>query len=231
MLWVGSFFKLNLLDIAKQTPYIVISLDKSHNNVISRGQMDVLVRFWDSSVNKVSTRYVNSGFLGKSSAVDVLQKFEDASFELPKQKCIQISSDGPNVNLKFLDLLNEKRRDECLNELISIGTCGLRTVSRAFQNAENSKDWNIKKVLSAMHKIFHECPSKRADYEKVSLATEEDYPLLFCVTRWVENQLVAKKAQSIWPKIVAVLDFWSTLPKSKKPDGGDPKANKSYHVL
>ena len=231
MLWVGSIFKLNLLDIAKQTPYIVISLDKSHNNVISRGQMDVLVRFWDSSVNKVSTRYVNSGFLGKSSAVDVLQKFEDASFELPKQKCIQISSDGPNVNLKFLDLLNEKRRDECLNELISIGTCGLRTVSRAFQNAENSKDWNIKKVLSAMHKIFHECPSKRADYEKVSLATEEDYPLLFCATRWVENQLVAKKAQSIWPKIVAVVDFWSTLPKSKQPGGGDPKANKSYHVL
>ena len=30
--------------------------------------------------DKVSTRYVNSEFLGKSSAVDVLQKFEDASF-------------------------------------------------------------------------------------------------------------------------------------------------------
>ena len=53
--------------------------------------MDVLVHFWDSSVNKVSTRYVNSEFLGKSLRVDVLQKFEDASFELPKQKCVQIS--------------------------------------------------------------------------------------------------------------------------------------------
>ena len=68
--------------------------------------MDVLVCFWDSSVNKVSKQYVRSEFLGKSSAVHVLEKFEDASFELPKQKCIQISSDGPNVNLKFLDLLN-----------------------------------------------------------------------------------------------------------------------------
>ena len=36
-----------------------------------------------------------------------------------------------------------------------------------------------KKVLSAMHKIFHESPSRRADYEKVSLPTKEDYPLLF----------------------------------------------------
>ena len=61
--------------------------------------------------------------------------------KLPKQKCIQISSNDPNVNLKFLDLLNEKRRNEYLNDLISIGTCGLYTVSRAFQNAENSTDY------------------------------------------------------------------------------------------
>ena len=82
-----------------------------------------------------------------------------------------------------------------------------------------------------MHRIFHETPSKRADYEKVSLATKEDYPLLFCATHWVENQLVAKKAQSIWPKIVAVVNFWTTLPKSKQLGRGDPKANKSYQVL
>ena len=133
--------------------------------------------------------------------------------------------------MKFLDILNEKRRNECLNELISIGTCGLHTVSRAFQNAENSTDWNIKNVLSAMHKIFHESPFRRADYEKVSLATKEDYPLLFCATRWVKNQLVATKAQSIWPKIVAVVNIWSTLPKYKQPGSGDPKANKRYQVM
>ena len=82
-----------------------------------------------------------------------------------------------------------------------------------------------------MHKIFHESPSRRADYEKVSLATKEDYPLLFCATRRVENQFVAKNGQSIWPKFVAVVDFWSTLSKSRQPGGGDPKANKSYQVL
>ena len=125
------------------------------------------------------------------------------------QKCNQTSSDGPNVNLKFLDLLNEKRRDDCLNELISIDTCGLHTVTRVFQNAENSTDWCIKKVLSAMHKIFHKSLSRRAVYEKVSSATKEAYPFLFCRTCWIESQLVAKKAQIIWPKSVAVVDFWS----------------------
>ena len=84
-------------------------------------------------------------FFSKSSAVDVLQKFKDASFELPQRKCIQISSNGPNVNLKFLSLVNEKHRNECLNELISTGLCGLQTVSRAFKNVENSTDSNVKK--------------------------------------------------------------------------------------
>ena len=70
----------------------------------------------------------------------MLQNFEDANFELPKQKCIQISCNGLNVNLNLLDSLNEKGRNECLSELISIGTCGLHTVSRAFQNAKNSTD-------------------------------------------------------------------------------------------
>ena len=62
MLWAGSFFKLNLLDILKQTPYIVISFGESYNNVIKRGQMDVLVYLWDSNMNKVSTQYVNVSF-------------------------------------------------------------------------------------------------------------------------------------------------------------------------
>ena len=52
---LAPFFKLNLLDIVKQTPYIVISFDGSYNDVIKRGQMDVLVCFWDSNVSKVST--------------------------------------------------------------------------------------------------------------------------------------------------------------------------------
>ena len=81
-----------------------------------------------------------------------------------------------------------------------------------------------------MHKIFHAPPSRRAGCEKVSLAAKEDYPLLFCATRWVENPLVAKNFQTIWPKIVAVADFWSTLPISKQPGRGDRKANKSYEV-
>lgn len=90
----------------------------------------------------------------KAVADDALSKFEYANSDLDKSKFIQVSSDRSNVSLKFLDLLNEKRREKDLKELISVGVCGLHTVSKAFLNAEQSTDWNVKEVLMAMHKFF-----------------------------------------------------------------------------
>ena len=134
--------------------------------------------------------------------------------------------DDPNVKLKFLELLAEKIKDG-LNELITIGTCSLHTVNKAFQNTENSI-WNIKKLFWAMHKIFNESPSRKADYERILSAIKEDYPLFICFTRWVKNINVAKKGHKVWPKLVAVVEYWSTLPKIKQPGRGDTKENKRY---
>ena len=104
--------------------------------------------------------------------------------------------DDPNVKLKFLELLAEKIKDDGLNELITIGTCSLHTVNKAFQNKENSI-WNIKKLFWAMHKIFNESSSRKADYERILSAIKEDYPLFICFTRWVKNINVAKKGHKV----------------------------------
>ena len=66
--------------------------------------------------------------MSKAAAEDVLVKFEYASSQLDKSKFIQVSSDRPNINLKFLNLLNEKRKDEDLKELIAISTCGVEQI-------------------------------------------------------------------------------------------------------
>ena len=47
---------------------------------------------------------------------------------------------------------------------------------------------------------------------------------------WIENATIAKRAQSIWQKIVEV-NFWKTLPKSKQPGKGKPAQNISYDCL
>ena len=102
--------------------------------------MYVLVCFGNAEESKVGARYLTSEFMERAVATDVLEKFESA---LQKEKIIEASSDRPNVNLKFLEMLDEKRKDSNLSKLISIGTCGLHTLNLAFQNGENTTGWNL----------------------------------------------------------------------------------------
>ena len=94
---LAPYFKEMLLDQLRKASYIVPCFDESYNSVIKKGQMDVLVRYWDVRLNKVNTRYVKSEL--RLQQMMYLPKF------------MQVSSDGPNVNLKFLELLCEKRQD------------------------------------------------------------------------------------------------------------------------
>ena len=95
-------------------------------------------------------------------------------------KIIQVYSDGPNANLVFLNPVHENRKDDLLDPLIDIGTCSLHTLHRSFQTGEKATDWNIKKLLSSMNKIFDKPPTRRADYERLTAATCTEYPLKFC---------------------------------------------------
>ena len=49
----------------------------------------------------------------------------------------------------------------------------------------------------------------------------------FCSHRWIENELVARRAQKIWPKYVEIIEFWRGMPKSKQPEKGKEGQNKS----
>ena len=68
-----------------------------------------------------------------------------------------------------------------------------------------------------MFKLFDESPSYLADHERITFASKSDFSLCFCSPRYVENDVVAKNALSIWLKMIQVLDFWKGLPKSKQP--------------
>ena len=83
--------------------------------------------------------------MGKFFTNDLLEYFNQSCSKLKKEEVIQVSSDGPNMNLKLLDLVNENRSDDELSGLISIGTCGLHTIHEAFQHG--AKIWSVGKVL------------------------------------------------------------------------------------
>ena len=82
----------------------------------------------DEYFNKTNQKgYLSSSSMGKTSSSDVLELFHQSCSKIEEQSIMQISSDGPSVNLKFLDLLSESRSAYEHPDLILIGTCGLHT--------------------------------------------------------------------------------------------------------
>ena len=75
--------------------------------------------------------------------------------ELDKNN-LQISSDGTNVNLKFLELMAENRESEELLPVIDIRTCGLHTVQNSLKTGIKSSRWVVGKVMKAMWKLLNE---------------------------------------------------------------------------
>ena len=107
--------------------------------------------------------------------------------------------DGPKVNLKFLQELQNERSESGLSPLIDIGTCPLHIINGAFQTGAEHCGWTIKKTLKGIWQLFHDSPARRDDYE--TLTGSVTYPMSFCATRWVENRNVADKAVTVWSNI------------------------------
>ena len=118
----------------------MLSFDESLNNKLQKGQMDIIVRFWYEHKCIIQSRYLNSPFLGGAKAEQILEAFEKCMEKVSPANMIQISSDGPNVNLKILRLITERREFSDLLPLLNIGTCGLHTVHGSL----NKRDYRFR---------------------------------------------------------------------------------------
>ena len=65
--------------------------------------MVVMVQYWGEEENEVRTRYLGSNFLRHSTAVGLMDNFNEVIKHLNPEKLYQISMDGPAVNIKFLN--------------------------------------------------------------------------------------------------------------------------------
>ena len=98
------------------------------NKVTPSSELDFLVRYFDVLEMKVSTRYVTSVFLGHSRHTDLSNSFTSMVGELSEDKLVQFSMDGPIVNVKLLQVVQDDRKDKGLPHLLDIGTYGLHTL-------------------------------------------------------------------------------------------------------
>ena len=167
----------------------VISFDESLNKVLQKEQMDIIVRFWDKEKNKVSSRYLNSQFLGHTRAADLLQKFREALGKLNLANLIQVS----------MDCSDRALTDPDLPHLINVGSCGLHVVHGAFKYGVTATGWKLDSLLRSLYYMFSDSPARREEYE--TLTGSSTWPLSFCGTRWLEDVPVAERALLVWPHI------------------------------
>lgn len=200
---LAPYFLNQLMDHIKLCNDFVICFDEAFNKVAHKGQMDLVIRFWDEHSHQVSTRYLNSVFLGKATADDLLEKFIEGLSTLPLLNLFQVSMDGPNVNNCFLRKLIVKYEDDVSNfngkKLLDMGTCGLHVVHGSLKHGLKVVKWDLNSLLTHMYFLFKDSPSRRAEFTAVT--GSKLFPLKFCSTRWVENVQCLGRALEIFDHV------------------------------
>ncbi|XP_062864866.1 uncharacterized protein LOC134326630 isoform X2 [Trichomycterus rosablanca] len=203
---IASFIKKELSRSVSEKPYVIM-FDESMNKTTKNKQMDLHLRFWttddETGTHHVISRYYRSEFMGHSRAEDMLGHFSEGTKELNLNNMLSLSMDGPSVNWRFVELLQEEHREQCGGaQLQIIGSCGLHTMHNSFKNGFTV--WQVEKVLKALHYLFHYAPARREDF--VLLTKCDRFPLPFCGHRWLENLPAVERAIEIWPYIVSYVD-------------------------
>ena len=181
---IAPYFKSLLVNSIKSAEYFVASYDESYNRVMDESQMDILIRYFDEESGKVNTRYYESKFLRRPNKDNLHSKLLEALQDenLPLQNMLQLSMDGPNVNLAVLKLHSTFRDSMEYNKIIDIGSCTLHVVHGAFKSAFKATTWDVHKILKAMFNLFHQAPARKDIYFRETRC--DQLPLSFCGTRY-----------------------------------------------
>ena len=222
---ISPVIKAKVVRSIKTSPFHTVMYDESLNKVNQDCQMDIQVRFWDDNAGMAVSRYLDSKFLKNPNAENQLDCLLEATEALEGAKLIHLSMDGPNVNWKVLNLLNEDRTKNNLKELFNLGSCSLHIVNGAFKYGfDCGTTWEIKKILNAMYKFFYDAPARRGNYIRES--NSNIFPKRFFSVRWVENDEVAERAIEVWENVCKTIKWYMNLVPSKQP-----KKNKQFEVL
>nr|CAD7460359.1 unnamed protein product [Timema tahoe] len=128
---------------------------------------------------------------------------------LDVHKIIQLSMDGPNVNMKLLQMLKiELAEDPHGPQMLDIGSCGLHVVNVAFKTGIKKTSWTLLAFFRACYYLFKDSPSRRGTY--MAVTGSSTFPMKFCSVRWLENVDVAKRALETLDNLKKFVEYIST---------------------
>lgn len=190
------FSSLMKTDAKKESGY-VLQFDQCLNQELKKCQLDTYLRFWNG--NKVTSRYLTSFFMSHYTAEPIYQMVETVCSDIGFQNLIQLSMDGPNVNLKIFSMAQQNIEDQTGKKMLNVGSFGLHILHNSFREGCVSTDWDLESALTSLNWLFKDFPVCREDYTEVTGFTS--FPLEFCNDRWLENVEVAERALQILPSL------------------------------
>ena len=117
---IAPYFKSILIEKIKESKCYIMSFDESLKDMTQSCEIDLLHRYFYEIDYKVKGRYYDSKFFGLSTSKDIQKKFNNAVSDLGPNKLFQIGKDGSNINLKFLQLIQQDREENQQHGLIDI---------------------------------------------------------------------------------------------------------------
>ena len=170
--------------------------------------MDVNVIFFDSNKQEVVRSFIGSNFMGHASTEDTFVSLKEVHKDWDLfHNLVRVSMDGPNVNWKTAEVIQNHRKIQDPNcpNLIVIGSCGLHVVHGAYGAGQSATDWSLDTFLKAIYSIFKMAPARCEDYlvannlHKLHKSKNLSYLLAqkICGHRWLENGAALKRAIEI----------------------------------
>ena len=116
----------------------------------NKKQMDLLIRYFDETEEKVVTKFLGCVMFCRATADDICDLFiklhDDKIYDLPWGRLFNISADGPNINKaiwrKFQELLQERN----YKGLLDFISCTLHTITmlleKAFHHTNLGRLWS-----------------------------------------------------------------------------------------
>ena len=90
---------------------------------------------------------------------------------------VQISMDGPNVNLKFYHNLFQERKDKELPDLLNIGSCSLHVVHGSFKKGAKESGCNLDNTLRSLWQFFYHTLARREVF--IQITSSDLFPFDF----------------------------------------------------
>ena len=116
--------------------------------------MDINIRYWDIKEKKVKTRYLDSQFLERPNADNLLQSLKTAIKDLKEESILQLAMDGSDVNWEILRKLGDTLVEDGHNKTVNIEGCAQHVIHGAFQTGSSKTGWQLDKIVKAMFFTF-----------------------------------------------------------------------------